>query len=118
MFTHAPSDGHPGRSSVPHDSVDIGKVHVDVAGNSYELGDRLNTYPENIVCHLEGVLGSDLLFCNYVEAFVRDHQQSVDVFRKSADALISDLHSAQALELKGLGDYCDGQCASLFCDLS
>ena len=68
--------------------VHIGEVQVDQAGNRDQVGDALDTFPQDVVGHLEGVHHAGALLGHLQEPVVGDDDQGVHVLLEALDALL------------------------------
>ena len=100
-----------------HNGSYVRKVQVDESRIYDEVAYALNALTENVVGNLEGFDDRGALR-NYLQKFfVRDNEQSVNVFTKFFDTDFGISHTASALEVERFGNDCDGKNAHVFCQL-
>lgn len=100
-----------------HNGGHIGKVEIDEACITDEIGNRLHRLTEHIVRDLKGVGKGDFLIGRMLEPFIGDDNEGIDLALKLFNALFRLLHAAAALKAERLGDNADGQNTHLAGDL-
>ena len=106
-----------GHARILHDGGHVGKVQIDEAGVTDQVGNGLHRLTQHVVGDLEGVGEGDLLVGGELQPLVGNDDKGVHLVPQLADAGLGLLSALAALEPEGLGDDAHGQHAQLAGDL-
>jgi hypothetical protein len=91
-----------------HDGLHVGKVAVDDARDSDDVGDSLHSLTKNVIGDAEGFEEARVL-SDGQQFFVGDHDGGVDRLHEFGNAALRLLHAAFAFKGKRLGHHGDGE---------
>ena len=109
ILTGSATNTHVGVAGVLHNRGNVCKVQVDECADVDQIRDTLGTAGQHAVSDLKGVLQGDAGIGYLLQTLVGDDDQRIHVLAQLGDTGHSLIHTALALESKGLGYDTDGQ---------